>query len=33
MDLTYLKYGLLIGPTILTIGGVVYLYLIINNYI
>ena len=33
MDLTYLKYALLIGPTILTLVGVVYLYLIINNYI
>ena len=33
MDLTYLKYGLLIGPAVLTIGGVVYLYLVINNYI
>ena len=33
MDLTYLKYGLLIGPTVLTIGGVIYLYLGLNNYI
>jgi hypothetical protein len=33
MDLSYVKYGLLIGPTILTIGGIDYLYLVINDYI
>lgn len=33
MNLTYLGYGLLIGPAILVIGGVVWCYLVINNYI
>ena len=33
MNLTYLGYGLLIGPTILVIAGVVLCYLVINDYI
>lgn len=33
MNLTYLGYGLLICPAILAIGGVVWCYLVINNYI
>lgn len=31
MNLTYLGYGLLIGPAILVIGGIVLCCLVINN--
>lgn len=33
MNLNYLGYGLLIGPTILAIGGILWCYLVINDYI
>lgn len=31
MNLTYLKYGLLIAPVILVIAGIVWCCLVINN--
>lgn len=33
LDLTYLGYGLLIGPAICVIGGIVWCCLVINDYI
>ena len=33
MSLNYLGYGLLIGPAILVIGGIVWCCLVMNDYI
>jgi hypothetical protein len=33
MNLNYLAYGLLIAPTILVVAGVIWCYLIANDYI